>query len=310
MNSTLQKFINSFLNFSAAIFVSLIFLNSCNLNEVLAEEDNYEIYLPEWPPENFESSSPLPHPSYPELSRWLIKVHTRNYTTEYYTNNRSLVINTDKNSPAAILAYPVTFISHNSSKIENQYFKPAGKILPSNKNENKIFLSWQEGFLAEIFFEAEKCNFPVENFNWNKAQKIIDTKSKSSEEIFYNPWFCNKSRILENIIQGNFRESYLNATGSISLSLEDDIIKDKIQAYLISSYIPENQFIYRKKNITLLKNQKELFISDSNNTFISQSNYFSSHINSNPHYGIIFEWKSKKNISAEIVYLPIFKDEL
>ncbi len=302
MKTKSKIIINSFIYFSAAIFFSFVFFTSCNFNEVIDEEDNYEIYLPEWPPEFSEDSPALPHPSYPELSCWLIKIQEKNDYTEYYTNNRSLVISTDKNSPVGILACPVTISSDNSEKKENVFFKPAGKILPFNNNEGKIILSWQEGFLAEIFFEAVKCNFPVENFNWNKAQNTVDKKSGSADTIFYNPWFCNKSRILENILQGNFRESYLNTTGSVSLSLEDEIIKDKVNGYLISSYIPENQFIYLEKKIVLLKNQKELFICEPNS--------ISSGSSSSSQFGVIFEWKSKKNISAEIVYMPIFKDEL
>lgn len=311
-----------------ASFAIFVFFTSCSFSEVISESDDYKIYLPDWPPEfcaginlpdenqslpvetNSSADFSAPHQNsnpqnenpYPPLSRWIIKIWTENEFKQFYTNERSLSLLLDKNKPAAILAYPVTFITDENGTRENLFFKPAGKILPfniSSASANSVTLQWEEGFLAEIFVEAAQSNFPVENFNWNKAQKSIIKKSESSNQNFYNPWFCNKSKILENMMQGNFKETYLNASGCVSLIPGEDFFKDLNQNEIIilSSYIPLNQFITDLNKVTVLKNQKELFlISDKNQNL--------------QNIGVIIDCKSKKNISADIVYLPIFNDVL
>ena len=275
----------------------------CALPEIFLETETYNISFPQWPPVQSGEKSNV-QIRYPELSRWLVTVQTKSGRKSFYTKEKELCLTVGKNECFAVTVRPITKsiyrecgcgecnteFEKNSCKAlveiyeECDFFMPAGIILPMS---DKKCLSWEEGFLAEIFMSAADINFPLESFNWKKAEEVIEKKLSADNSVFYNPWFCNREKILENLSEGNFRESFLNASGLVSVSLEEEVL---------SSFIPENEYIAREKNVSVLRNEKSLFMLDSKlfGTF---------------NYGIVIEWKSKKNMSADFVFMPIYFEE-
>ena len=272
-------------------------ITACDIAPELSREETIRIELPEWPPQDSFSQS------YPELSRWKIVITKAATQTCFYSDKSFVEVSVEKNEPFSLLAYPITCLENNT---ECSYFKPAGFlypwILPDSPNA-----TWEQGFLADCmakFFRdaQESCNSPQESawkirtFNWKKAQEVIDAKisETSADKPFYNPWFINYSALLENLAASEFKQSLLNTTGCYSIST--DYIKAATETSsqkspILSSFIPENDFISSTNQITVKKNTPYL-------------------ISTVKKYGIIVTFKSSKNISLAFIYLPIYIEDI
>jgi len=268
-----------------------VFLTACTFSPAITDSELITVEFPQWPP--YEDLS------YPELSRWKVSVCQANYNYSFYTRDNQTALFIKKNRPLSLLVQPVTLMT---DKKENIFFKPAGFLYPCD--EEAYSAEWEKGFLADImakFFKdcQESCTAPseaqylVERFNWKKAQQVIEDKTNnSSSSLFYNPWLINYNALLQNLSVSQFKQSLLNQTGTVALPLY--LIQNKYNnpdIHPLSSYIPENTCLSEKNQFSIKKNSPELFLIDKDHAI----------------YSI---YKSEKNISLELVYLPILKDKI
>ena len=110
-------------------------------------------------------------------------------------------------------------------------------------------------------------------FNW---EKLLDALEECP-----NPWLLDSQKVLEGIAFHNFNANKLKLSGAISVQLD---------FMVYSSYVPENQAFLQNNTVTVIKNQPELFaLSD---------------------FAVIICASSAKNISLDLVSMPIFKEGL
>ncbi len=265
----------------------VFFFTGCNFSTIANSSESIVITLPEWPPEDFLSAS------YPALSRWKISVTSADSHYHFYTKENQLYLTVKRNRPLCILAQPVTQMADNK---ECAFFKPAGLIYPWNSGNYKA--SWEQGFLSDVmtklFIDSkENCIAPEEteylaaSFNWKKAQKIIEDKIKEeNSSVFYNPWLINYEAFLQNLSVSQFKQSLLNITGTVSLTLPT-----APESTVFSSFIPENAKKQPDNRFSVRKNQPALFYYGNDR-------------------GVLILYKSEKNISLEPVYMPIYIEEI
>lgn len=272
---------------SPIFILTIILLSGCHLVMQLPEEEVLQITLPEWPP-----NDPF-REQYPELVQWEISVYTCYQSREYYTCNQSIFLSFKKNTPACIVVQPVTRLNSGNS---SNYFKPAGLIYPySRMIDGQACADWNSGFLAssmrKIILSQKETGVSdsrmekfLSTFNWKKAQESIDNKISSVND-FYNPWLIDSEKLLDNLCYGNFKSTLLNLTGCHQLNLADLNAKNGLS--LLSSFIPENQRIYENPCV-FIKKDEEMIIGDGKE------------------FALIIKYKSAKNLSREVVYMPIY----
>ncbi len=175
---------------------------------------------------------------------------------------------------------------------------------PAVEIENgQVQATWEQGFLSEILRRAissknetgvsdsRLADF-LSSFNWQKAQKTIREKLENSleneTEACFNPWQIDSSHLLDNLCYGNFKISYLNVTECQTYLLSELFDDDFLP---ISPFIPENQVLYEKGKIKIKKNTAVLIGDGHKNAFV-------------------FYCKSAKNISRDIIYMPIYRERL
>ena len=272
----------------------LLALSACshNLNE--AAEEELTITLPQWPPEDDLKEE------YPKLSRWQLTVTCSDYQDSFFSTEEQIKICVKKNRPLCLTASPITLLSDGN---ENSYFMPAGFIYPARGHSKSDTASWEEGFLAHIMkqlftegynegLSSIEIESLISSFNWKKAQETIDKKITSENQIFYNPWLLAQRPFLEGIANHSFKSTLLNLTGSSVLDLQtltDASGSDSLQ--LLSSFIPENKQLQEKKEFTVMKNTP-ILIADAKK------------------YGLFINYKSSKNISLELILLPIYIEDI
>ena len=276
------------------LFCGFIVFSGCSL-ETSSARETLEISLPQWPPQDDLKES------YPPLSRWLIQISCADRQEKYFTEEKTIIVQTNKNHPFCITATPITLLQNGS---ECSYFNPAGFIYPTGCEKTisaDISADWNQGFLAHTMQRLFKSGlegtcppqdleYLISTFNWNKTQKTINEKISSSSEHFYNPWLLSQTKIIEGIVSQNFKSSLLNLTGTTTLDTNlilSRTVSSETSYNLFSSFIPENNSIIQKKQFTLLKNTP-ILIADAKK------------------YGLFINYKSLKNISVELIYLPIY----
>lgn len=252
----------------------------CSCKNILNISDRETIYisLPQWPPEDCCKDF------YPELSCWEIVIRGEDFSRSFFTTS-GFSLSVPKNSLVAITAQPIT---KNSLGEENEFFKPAGLIYPFNYRD----FSWAGGFTASLIqnlfkyknydknsnLTSAQINSFISSFNWNKLHNIVFSKSENSL-ISYNPWLLNRGRLVERLTKGEFSSNYLNISSQVTSTKSS-------QSIILSSYIPENEFIYSSNKIPLKKGEKLLFYTG-------------------PDSGIFITYLSSKKVSVETVKLPI-----
>ena len=155
---------------------------------------------------------------------------------------------------------------------EVPFFKPAGTIYPYSQK-----ITWSGGYAAYLF----KIIPESEQFNWEKLLGTLETCD--------NPWLLNSQQVLEGIAYCNFNANKLKLSGAIIVQLDFDVF---------SSYVPENLVIQKNKTVTVIKNQPELFVlRQDSGTYGFE-------------FGLIISASSAKNISLDLVSMPIIKEGL
>ena len=312
-------------------FFGVILATSCNSDSFFNEEITVE--LPPWNVECEEQCSVLRasqasdrqcsvfrasevlSPALPQLSRWLIQIQSGEILETFFTTEGQFCISVPKNQPLSITATPLTKIKSDDGNLETCFFYPAGAIYPydfENKTQ-KIELTWQKGCTASLMqnilqgleseISGEKINDFLKSFNWKKLQETLSQKIESNLENlnsdagntkFYNPWQIDFQNLLENLCNGKFSSSYLEAKNVISLSIDSEFFKNaglSECAKLWSPYIPEN-FVMRKFNqISVQKNITKIL------------NYENS-------YAVQITISQSKKMSVALTYMPIFNNEL
>ncbi|MBP5520359.1 MAG: hypothetical protein J6X84_07260 [Treponema sp.] len=146
--------------------------------------------------------------------------------------------------------------------------------------QNPQFLSWNSGYAAfimkQLFYYCEQNNLSQKEsatlaatFNWQKAisfmeQKINESVSSKldfydSSHVFYNPWLCDSSLIIKNIVEHSFKQSLF--VPSLCVSFSTDFIKEYTGLSVFSRFIPENQIILTSKSISIRK-ETPILLSD------------------------------------------------
>lgn len=128
----------------------------------------------------------------------------------------------------------------------------------------------------------------ISHFNWKKAQENIEKKI-STEDSTYNPWLIDSQRLLENLCYGNFKATYLNITGCADIPLKQLFPNEELK--IMSPFIPENSKLKSAQQISIKKESPTL-LSDGKNL------------------GAIITVSSSKKVSKEIIYLPIYIEEI
>ena len=155
---------------------------------------------------------------------------------------------------------------------KNQFFKPAGTIYPYSQK-----ITWSGGYAAHLY----KIIPDSEQFNW---EKFLETLEQKQSEDFYNPWLLDSQEVLEGITYRSFSATKLKLTQTLCVPLDFEVF---------SSYIPENEFFQQNNQtcVTVKMGQPELFA-------LSHE------------HAIIISASSAKNISLEVISMPIFKEDL
>ncbi len=154
---------------------------------------------------------------------------------------------------------------------QNQFFKPAGTIYPYSQK-----ITWSGGYASRLYNTIGGH----EQFNWEKLLEKLESCD--------NPWLLDSQEILEAIDYHSFNANKLKLSGTISVSLDFTVF---------SSYVPQNQALEQQNSqVIVKKGQPELFA-------LCQGTEF-------PQYAIIICASSSKNISLDLVSMPIFKEEL
>ena len=269
-------------------------LSGCAQNLNAPAQEELSITLPHWPPEDSQKEA------YPLLSRWQITVTCADYQKSFFSTEEEIIICVKKNRPLSVTAKPITLLA---SGEECSYFMPAGFIYPANIHTQSNAASWEAGFLAQImkllFIEGNNeglssidIEYLVSCFNWKKVQETIDKKIKEENQLFYNPWLLAQAPLLEGIANHSFKSTLLNLTGSSPLELQTlREASGSSSLQLMSSFIPENNQLKEKKQFTVTKNTP-ILISDAKE------------------YGLFINYKSSKNISLDLIILPIFIEDI
>ena len=238
--------------------------------QLFADDELVEFELPQWPE------------YLPELQGWQVALREPQgpqtspqgpQTSPQGQGERHISLRLPKNQPACIIATPIT---------QNQFFKPAGTIYPYSQK-----ITWSGGYAAQLYTIIPDS----EQFNWEKLLETLEqkqndalTQQTQAPEPFYNPWLLDSEQILESIAYHNFTATKLKSSQTICIPLDFEVF---------SSYVPENEFFKQKNQtcVTVKKGQPELFVL--------------------PHeYAIIISATSTKNISLEVISMPIFKEDL
>lgn len=273
-------------------FIPLV-LSSCAVYEYLSdmEHEKLEVILPDWP-------QPLP-----ELDSWYVKIISADSLGELeYTfppGQKSFVHQVQKNQPLSICAFPVI------KEIKNQdssrfYFKCAGMIYPCECTEIKpgfvqTTLTWSGGYAswimntlitgaAESGYSKAAIKDYIEQYNWNRLLKALQEKEEESvqeQQAFYNPWLLDSQQVLEGISYQNFTATKLKLTGVFSVNLDFPVL---------SPYVPENQ---NKNGTTCVSIRKNLV------------NLFALADEKERNYAILLSGVSEKNISLDLISMPI-----
>ena len=206
----------------------------------------------------------------PELEGWKISGVTE--LVEVPPDRKHVSFRLPRNKPVCIIATPVT---------QTNFFKPAGTIYPYSQK-----ITWTGGYAAYLFTILPES----EQFNWEKCLETLEQK----QETFYNPWLLNTQDILEGIAYQDFTATKLRLSGTLQIPLEFGVY---------SSYVPENQeFGPENCVVTVKKGVPELFA-------LRQSSALR-HGSGTTEYGLIICATSAKNISLDLVSMPIFKEGL
>ena len=247
-----------------------LLLGSCAL---FSADETVEFELPQWPE------------YLPQLEGWCVQVTLREpqgpqgigvaEALEAPPDKRHISFKIPKNQPCCIIATPIT---------QNQFFKPAGTIYPYSQK-----ITWSGGYAAKLYSIIPDC----EQFNW---EKLLETLEQKQTEDFYNPWLLDTQQVLEGIAYRNFTATKLKTSQTICIPLDFEVF---------SSYVPENEY-FKQKNQTCVSvkiGQPELFALK--------------YAVPEPVEGqepqilaIIISATSTKNISLEVISMPIFKEDL
>ena len=247
-------------------------VGSCTL---FAADETVEFELPQWPD------------YLPELQGWQVALREPQGppTSPQGQGGQHISLRLPKNQPACIIATPIT---------QNQFFKPAGTIYPYSQK-----ITWSGGYAAYLYTIIPDS----EQFNWEKLLETLEqkqndalTQQTQAPEPFYNPWLLDSQEILEGIAYHNFTATKLKSSQTICIPLDFEVF---------SSYVPENEFFKQKNQtcVTVKKGQPELFILKYAVPEPVEGQ--------GPHeWGLIISASSTKNISLEVISMPIFKEDL
>ena len=215
----------------------------------------------------------------PELEGWQV------LGARVGPGGRYISLRLPKNQPACIIATPIT---------KNQFFKPAGTIYPYSQK-----ITWSGGYAAYLYTIIPDS----EQFNWEKLLETLEqkqndalTQQTQAPEPFYNPWLLDSEQILEGIAYHNFTATKLKSSQTICIPLDFEVL---------SSYVPENEFFKQKNQtcVTVKKGQPELFTLK----YAVPEPVEGQGLHE---WGLIISASSTKNISLEVISMPIFKEEL
>ena len=212
----------------------------------------------------------------PPLEGWTLIQDGLSEPVTVQASARIITLKLDKNKPCSISLAPLS---------QNNFFKPAGTIYPYSQK-----LSWSGGYAVQLFRLLQKAaDLDITaSFNWEKLMENLEQKEADSLEQdsspFYNPWLLDSQEALEAIAYHNFTANKIKLSNSLSIPLDFKVY---------SSYVPENELSLQQKGscVSVRMGQPEIFA-------LCDSCY------------LIISATSAKNISLDLVSMPIFKEGL
>lgn len=258
--------------------IFLLSFCSCKYNVFdLQETEKLTIFCPEFP----ECLSIFP------VFEWKIEIISENKCDVFYSSEKYVELEFEKNKPASVCITPLMLNSDNQKVI---FFKPAGFVYPYEKEA-----TWEGGFCAWIFQTLYKSKNETEistqqiiqflsEYNWKKLLEAL--YNEQAKDQMYNPWKIEVKNLLDSISGRNFKSSLLKQKNVYSIPIDKlELNKFGIEK-IYSSYIPENEPCLDNKTINLKKNE--------------MTNYM---INND--FSLLITYNSSKNIFKEVVYMPI-----
>lgn len=193
-------------------FMAASVLSSCSQN---LQNDDITVFLPQWPVQKEGLT-------FPSLAFWEITIfdgsEKMTFTLENSADSFSILATgfpLEKNRFFTVSARAVSLSPQNE---ETAFFKAAGSVYPHLAEDSKLNLTWQDGFtafIADCILEPDKAGLYTKNqkqsfcehFNWKKFSQCLTEKGRNP---LYNPWLCDKARIVSSICGKRFSSIYLN----------------------------------------------------------------------------------------------------
>lgn len=232
----------------------VLLLTGCSLFSV---KESAEFMLPSWPPENADEGE------FPELSFWDVRITGADGCSAVRVDKGcgSITEYMEKNIPCSITARPVTVCNGG----EASFFYPAGCIYPYSCE-----VTWRNGFASDVMEKLYRASLSDEKrtaeylayFNWQRLVSEIDGKtaaSRTSGNIFYNPYHANVSAVISEIASRSFSITSLAVLNDFTVDVSASMLCGTDINALIPAYIPSYQALKDSGKLTLSSLQLNSF---------------------------------------------------
>ena len=125
-----------------------------------------------------------------------------------------------------VVAIPYIYLSSEKNSREYITFYPAGGIFPESGKHGRLFLNWEDGFIAEIIYKMVRNGYDLDSFN------VVRLKNYLIERSSGNPWVFDEENIIYALSNGIFNANFVKRKNSreIILQLPDGVLDVVLQA--------------------------------------------------------------------------------
>ena len=163
-----------------------------------------------------------------------------------------------------ILATPyVYFDTNNLNGKENITLYPAGAIFPESGKEGKLFLTWEDGFAAEIIYRMVNNGYNIDSFNLSRFKNYLIEKSSG------NPWVFDEENIIYALSFDIFNANFVKKINTHEIMLQIPSAWDK-KKWMLSN-LSDYRFFEEENGTLILDNMPErnvYILSDTGKEFI------------------------------------------
>ncbi|MCL2792168.1 MAG: hypothetical protein FWD87_03680 [Spirochaetaceae bacterium] len=113
-----------------------------------------------------------------------------------------------------VVAIPYMYLDTEKNSKEHITFYPAGGIFPESGKDGKLFLTWEDGFVAEIIYKMVGNGYNLESFNIGRLKNYVIDRSSG------NPWIYNEENIIYALSFGIFNANFVRRLESHQIVLQ------------------------------------------------------------------------------------------